>query len=158
MQVMSCLTIALMCARFAASWASGQNLLDLTPHPILITTPELDQPGPIIRYASTPFLKMSGYSWDELVGSTPRILQGPWTDTRELARMKAALLAKDTFEGEVINYRKTGEAYLQTWAVVPINAENGVTTGWLAVQHDLTAAIQNHVRLDQETSGLTPPS
>lgn len=47
---------------------------------ILITTTELDYPGPEIIFVNQAFTKMTGYSTYEIIGKTPRILQGPNTD------------------------------------------------------------------------------
>ena len=47
---------------------------------ILITTAELDAPGPTIVYVNPAFERITGWSKSEAVGQTPRILQGPKTD------------------------------------------------------------------------------
>ena len=47
---------------------------------ILITDAELDLPGPRIVFVNPAFTKMTGYTAEEVMGKTPRILQGPRTD------------------------------------------------------------------------------
>lgn len=39
-----------------------------------------DEPGPKIVYANESFSRMTGYTTEEIVGKTPRILQGLGTD------------------------------------------------------------------------------
>ncbi len=47
---------------------------------ILITDAELDLPGPRIVFVNPAFTKMTGYTAEEVIGKTPRILQGSRTD------------------------------------------------------------------------------
>ena len=58
---------------------------------VLITTTELDHPDPEIVYVNEGFCRMTGYAAEEVVGKTPRILQGPKTDRAELDRLRRCL-------------------------------------------------------------------
>jgi FixJ family two-component response regulator len=49
---------------------------------VVITTAQLDRPGPQIIYVNPAFTKMTGYASEEVIGKTPRILQGPKTELR----------------------------------------------------------------------------
>ena len=49
---------------------------------ILITSADLDAPGPCIEYVNPAFTRMTGYEANEVVGRSPRLLQGPATDPR----------------------------------------------------------------------------
>ncbi len=42
---------------------------------VLITTTELNPPGPRIVYANEGFYRMTGYTAEEVIGKSPRILQ-----------------------------------------------------------------------------------
>ena len=44
---------------------------------ILITELTLEKPGPKIVYVNNGFTKMTGYSKEDAIGKTPRMLQGP---------------------------------------------------------------------------------
>jgi PAS domain S-box-containing protein len=58
--------------------------VEATGEAILITTADLDEPGPVIVYANPAFTKLSGYKAAEAVGRSPRFLQGPGTDRAAL--------------------------------------------------------------------------
>ncbi|MBL7406405.1 PAS domain-containing protein, partial [Escherichia coli] len=75
---------------------------------VLITSADLDAPGPYIEYANPAFTRMTGYEVREAIGRSPRFLQGPQTDAAVLDRMRAALKAGVAFQGEAVNYRKDG--------------------------------------------------
>ncbi|NJK38904.1 MAG: PAS domain-containing protein [Oscillatoriales cyanobacterium RM2_1_1] len=51
---------------------------------IVITTSNLAPPGPVIIYVNRAFTEITGYSPEEVLGQTPRILQGPKTNRRVL--------------------------------------------------------------------------
>ena len=105
---------------------------------VVITDAQLDPPGPRILAVNPAFCEMSGYSPAEVLGKTPRILQGPRTDRAVLDLIRPTLEGKELFQGETINYRKNGEAFLLRWYVSPILDANGEAEFYLAVQRDVT--------------------
>ncbi len=106
---------------------------------ILITTAELDYPGPQIVFVNPAFSKMTGYSSQEVIGKTPRILQGAKTDRTILQQIRDQLTHGEEFHGETINYRKDGSEFFLEWHIAPIKNVEGKTTHYLSVQRDITA-------------------
>ncbi len=105
----------------------------------LITEAEpVELPGPRILYVNKAFEKMTGYSPEEVIGRTPRILQGPKTDRAALDRIRAALKLWKPVREEMINYRKDGTEFCVDLSIVPIANENGWYTHWMAIQRDVT--------------------
>ncbi len=106
---------------------------------VLITEAEpFDEPGPRIVYVNDAFEKRTGYSREEIIGKSPRILQGPKTQREELDRIRAALEARQPVRAEIINYTKDGEEYWLELDVVPIADEAGRYTHLVAVERDIT--------------------
>jgi two-component system, cell cycle sensor histidine kinase and response regulator CckA len=106
---------------------------------ILITDAELDLPGPRIVFSNPAFTKMTGYTAEEVMGKTPRILQGSRTDRAVLDRLRSNLEQGEEFEGESINYRKDGTEFDLEWQIAPIRDVGGAITHFLALQRDITA-------------------
>ena len=76
---------------------------------VLVTeASRIDSPGPRIVYVNEAFTTMTGYTAEEVLGKTPRILQGPKTEKSELARIRQALINQENIEVERINYKKNG--------------------------------------------------
>ncbi|GJE72101.1 HWE histidine kinase domain-containing protein [Methylorubrum podarium] len=112
--------------------------VEATGEAILITSPDLSGSGPRIEYANPAFTRMTGYEAHEVVGRTPRLLQGPRTDRAVLDRMRAALEAGERFQGEALNYRKDGSAYVVEWLITPVREEDGRISHWVSAQRDVT--------------------
>ncbi|NPD69671.1 PAS domain-containing protein (plasmid) [Lichenicola cladoniae] len=126
----------------AQSFALFKATVEAVGDAVVVTSCELDPPGPRIEYVNPAFTRMTGFSAEESLGQTPRFLQGPLTDRVELDRLRVCLINEQTFDGEVINYRKDGGAYLIEWMVTPVKNPAGQTTHWLSVQRDVTARKQ----------------
>ena len=116
---------------------------------ILITDAELDLPGPRIIFTNPAFTTMTGFSAEDALGKTPRILQGPRTDKAVLKRLRHNLENDEIFEGVAINYRKDGTVYNQEWQIAPIRGPKGETTHFVAIQRDITERTRIEARYRQ---------
>ena len=104
---------------------------------ILITEAEpIDLPGPRIRYANKAFLDMSGYALEEIVGQTPRILQGPGTLPESKAKIRAALQKWQPIVIEMLNYKKDGTPFWVELSIAPVANEKGWYTHWVSIQRE----------------------
>ncbi|AFZ23658.1 PAS domain S-box [Cylindrospermum stagnale PCC 7417] len=100
-----------------------------------------------ILYVNAAFTRMSGYAVGEVMGKTPRILQGEQTSRTQLAKIRAALQAGLPIRTELINYHKNGSTYWVEINVVPIKDQQGKITHFVAVQRDITARKQTEEAL-----------
>jgi PAS domain S-box-containing protein len=117
-----------------------RTALEAVGEAVIITSPDLDPPGPCIEYVNPAFVQMTGYMPEDVVGRTPRMLQGPLTDRSVLDRMRAELMSHGTFAGEVTNYRKDGVPYIIEWRITPLRDGGGRISHWIAIQRDVTEA------------------
>ena len=115
------------------------SVITNTNDAVLITEAEpLDEPGPRIIYVNDAFTKMTGYTAEEVIGKTPRILQGPRSDFEELAKLGTALQNWVPYEVTTINYKKSGEEFWVNFKIAPVKDETGSYTHWISVQRDVT--------------------
>lgn len=105
---------------------------------VVITEAQLDPPGPRIEYVNPAFCRITGYAPEEVIGRTPRILQGPRTSRAVLDRLRETLAQGRTFHGETYNYRKNGEEFVLNWHIAPVRDDQGRITHWVSIQRDVT--------------------
>ena len=116
-----------------------ESVVTTTNDAVLITEAEpIDEPGPRIIYANSAFTRMTGYTLEEVLGKTPRILQGPKTDRANLDRIRTALQTWQPVRVDLINYRKDGTEFWVELSIVPIADRTGWFTHWVAVQRDIS--------------------
>ncbi len=97
-----------------------------------------DLTGPRIIYINDAYLSMTGYRKEELIGQTPRILQGKKTDRDELNRTRKAILNYEPYEMEILNYKKNGKAFWSTVSIAPVRNAEGKYTHWIGIKKDIT--------------------
>ena len=88
-----------------------------------------------IIYANKAFKKLTGHNPSEVIGKTPRILQGAGTDKKVISRLAVALKSGGKFEGKTINYRKNGTPFIMYWRVLPVKVGKKIEA-WLAIQRE----------------------
>jgi PAS domain S-box-containing protein len=109
-----------------------QVLADNSFDSVLITDASAE--GNII-YANKSFKKLTGHDPSSVIGKTPRILQGPGTDDKVIARLVDSLKSGSKFEGKAINYKKDGTPFIMHWRVMPIKVGKNIIA-WIAIQRE----------------------
>ena len=88
-----------------------------------------------IIYVNKAFKKLTGYEPSEVIGKTPRILQGVGTDKKVTDRLAVALKSGTKFEGKAINYKRDGTPFIMFWRVLPIKVGKKIEA-WVAIQRE----------------------
>jgi PAS domain S-box-containing protein len=106
---------------------------------VLITdAAPISLPGPRIVYCNAAFTRTTGYTEEEVLGKTPRILQSERTDQNALAKLRAALVAWKPVEVELLNTTKDGVEFWVELSIAPVADEYGRFTHWISVQRDVS--------------------
>lgn len=104
---------------------------------VVLTDVDLERPGPTVLYVNPAFIRMSGYVGSDVVGNSPRLLQGAGT-RRELTRLVArSLRAEGRFHGVLENYRSSGEAYLCELDVRALHGRDGQPLAYIAFEREV---------------------
>ncbi len=107
---------------------------------VLITeASSINAPGPRIVFVNDAFERHTGYSRGDVLGRSPRLLQGPNTARGELDRIRAALTEARPVRAELINYKKDGSPFWLELEIVPVDYLNRGLTHWVSVARDVTA-------------------
>ncbi len=104
-----------------------------TQEGIMITDPK----GNILR-ANKAFSKLTGFSQDEVIGKTPRILNSGVQDKEFYRQMWQNLLKNHFWQGEIWNRRKNGDIYLEWLTITAVVDKTGKITQFVANFSDVT--------------------
>ena len=126
---------------------NSEVVLESMAESVLITTTDLNAPGPHVIYVNSAFEKMTGWNREEIIGKSPRILQGPKTKHSIFNDLKEKLRNGKFWSGRTINYRKDGSEFYMQWSIVPIKNENGSIYQFMAVQKDVTTIVHTENKL-----------
>jgi PAS domain S-box-containing protein len=107
----------------------------------------IDEPGPRIVFANDAVEKITGYKPAEMIGRSPRMLQGRKTDRNTLNEIRHALEIHQPIRRRLLNYRKDGGEYWLGINLVPIFSAEGECTHFAAIERDITESITNELRL-----------
>jgi PAS domain S-box-containing protein len=105
---------------------------------VVITDDPLDWPRARIRFVNEAMCRISGYTADELVGQTPRVLHGEHPDGALLGRLNSELAAGHPFLCEVVHYRKDGTPYDAEVFITPLLDSEGHRTNFVSIHRDIS--------------------
>ena len=97
----------------------------------------------VIRHVNEAFTVVTGYSYDEAVGGTPRLLSSGQHDPAFYAGLWQTVLSGRTWEGELINRRKDGELYTDRMTISPVRDADGDITHLVAIKRDVSTRIDD---------------
>lgn len=109
-----------------------RDALDDLPDSFTITDPSIS--GHPIVYVSGGFLKLFGYSRDEVIGQNGRIFQGPETDRISVMEIREAIREERSIQISLLNYRKDRIPFWMLFHLSPVLGRDGRAILFLAVQ------------------------
>jgi PAS domain S-box-containing protein len=93
-----------------------------------------------IEWVNESFTRFFGYTLDEVKGRRPsELLHGPETSAATIAEIDATCEAGQSFKGEIQNYTRDGRSCWVELDIQPLRDDSGKTTGYMALQLDITA-------------------
>lgn len=110
--------------------------------PIMIT----DRQGQIL-YVNPVFTKLTGYTFEEIAGKTPRVFKSMQTPPHVHEDLWRTISAGKPWHGELCNVRKNGKEIWESISINAIKNEAGEITHFIGVWQDITAR-----RKDDEVS------
>jgi PAS domain S-box-containing protein len=117
--------------------------VEQSPECIVITDIQAD-----IEYVNEAFLRVTGYSREEIIGQNSRILQSGLTPKESYVALWDALAHGRPWHGEFYNRRKDGSEFVEFAIVAPIRQPDGHITHYVAIKEDITEKKQIARELD----------
>jgi diguanylate cyclase (GGDEF)-like protein/PAS domain S-box-containing protein len=126
-----------------------EKSVEQTADHVMIT----DREG-IIQYVNPAFEFMTGYSKDEVLGKTPKILQSGKQGRDYYQKLWETILSGETFYAQTTNKKKSGELYIADQTISPIVNEDKEITHFVSIWKDITEKVRLEESLKSEKSKL----
>lgn len=107
--------------------------MEQTADSVVIT----DREG-LIGYVNPAFEATTGYTREDAIGKTPRILKSGQHDSGFYRKLWDGILAGECFRDTLLNRKKTGETYWAEQTITPIKDQQGTITHFVSVLKDVT--------------------
>jgi len=103
----------------------------------------------VILYANPAFERITGYTRQEALGQTPRILKSGKHDEAFYQQLWATLARGEVWQGHFINQRKDGSLFEEDATISPVRDAAGKIVHYVAVTRDVTAQVALEAQLRQ---------
>ncbi|MHB8848601.1 MAG: two-component system response regulator [Burkholderiales bacterium] len=101
----------------------------------------------VIEYINAAFENITGFSRNEVIGNTPRVIKSGKHDAQFYQQIWETLLKGEVYRNVFINRRKDGRLYHEAVTITPLADENGKITHYISSGKDITESIHSQERL-----------
>jgi len=91
-----------------------------------------------IEYVNEAFVRLTGYTKEEAVGQTPRLLKSDRQDPDFYEDLWTTILAGDVWKGTLHNRRKDGSEYPEEMTITPVPDDDRRIARFVAIKRDVT--------------------
>lgn len=91
-----------------------------------------------IEYINPQFTKVTGYTYEEVIGKNSNILNSGFHDSDFYKFMWDTILSGKDYKGEILNKKKNGETVWENVIISPIVDPDGKIRHFVAVSEDIT--------------------
>jgi PAS domain S-box-containing protein len=92
----------------------------------------------VIEYVNPAFERLTGYTKEEALAKTPRVIKSDLHDNQFYKVMWDTILRGDVFQGEIANRKKNGELFYEVKTITPLRDTQGNITHFVATGKDIT--------------------
>ncbi len=101
-----------------------------------------------MTYVNDMFIKISGYSKEELIENNHNVVKHPTTPKKVYTDMWKTITSGKIWHGQIRNKAKDGSSYYVESTIVPILDEDGNILEYLGIRHDVTEIVTMHKELE----------
>jgi PAS domain S-box-containing protein len=108
----------------------------------------------VITWVNQAFTRLSGYSAEEAVGQSTRLLKSGKQDPSYYKTLWNTIISGNVWNGELINRRKDGSHYIEEMTITPVYNMNGELTHFISIKQDITARRTAEEKLHETLAQL----
>jgi diguanylate cyclase (GGDEF)-like protein/PAS domain S-box-containing protein len=112
---------------------SAHQVIENMLEGVMVTDAEMK-----ILDVNATFTRVTGYTADDVLGKTPRVLKSGEQKPVFYQKMWTALIKNGYWQGEIMNRRKNGETYIEWLTITAIKDERDTVTHYLGVFTDIS--------------------
>jgi PAS domain S-box-containing protein len=108
----------------------------------------------IIMWVNQAFIDTTGYSFNEAVGKTNRLLDGPQTDPAIQNKAMETILEDEFTTFEIVNYSKNGRGYWVEVTITPIFNDQKEVVRYISIQNIITGRKLRDLQIVEQNEVL----
>ncbi|HEY5718177.1 MAG TPA: PAS domain S-box protein, partial [Motiliproteus sp.] len=117
-------------------------VVEQSPSAVMITSVE-----GAIEFVNDAFVRICGYTRDELLGQNPRLLKSGHQSAEFYADLWGRIKRGESWHGELLNRRKNGELYWVQSSIYPIAVDGAVPSHFVLLTDDISERKQTEAKL-----------
>jgi len=109
-----------------------------------------------VQYVNPAFENISGYTFTEMLGKNPNILQSGETPNYQYKLMWDDISKGNVWRGSFTNRKKSGEIYIEEATITPVKDADNNIINYVAVKRDITQhlLLENQIRQSQKMQAI----
>ncbi|MFY9327881.1 MAG: PAS domain S-box protein [Georgfuchsia sp.] len=106
------------------------------------------------EYVNPKFIEVTGYTQEELVGKTPKLIKSGLTPLQVYEDLWSTIQSGRVWRGEMQNRKKNGVLFWEHQIISPMHNELGEITNYIAIKEDITERKLAEVALEEKHAML----
>jgi len=119
------------------------------PIPFAVTDFSINE-QPLV-YVNDPFLQLTDYKKEDVLGKNCRFLQGPKTDPKTVLNIRSSLKKRECCYFDLLNHKREGGVFWNRLALFPVGPTPDSCTYYVGIQMEVPASERQIRNFEKES-------